>query len=134
MKKIYLLSLVLVALFLNAEAQRLEELTAMVSSPVFKWDSTTARVGKVKKDVPISVVFQFKNTGASPIIISKVAPSCGCTAAEYTKDPVYPGQEGFVKATYNAKTLGSFNKSVTVTSNIEGVPITLYLQGEVIAE
>ncbi|MFW5759375.1 MAG: DUF1573 domain-containing protein, partial [Cyclobacteriaceae bacterium] len=78
--------------------------------------------------------FTFTNSGNTPLIISNVKPSCGCTVTEYTKEPVMPGKQGFVKATYDTKRMGIFNKSIRVTANIEGGSEMLIIKGEVIAE
>jgi len=65
------------------------------------------------------------------MVITNVAASCGCTTPDWTRDPIMPGGEGFVKATYNAASPGAFNKTVTVTSNIENGFVQLFIKGEV---
>jgi hypothetical protein len=60
-----------------------------------------------------------------------VQASCGCTTPAWTKEPVMPGGQGFIKATYNAAAAGAFNKTVTVTANIETGFIQLTIKGEV---
>jgi Protein of unknown function (DUF1573) len=42
-----------------------------------------------------------------------------------------PGGSGFIKATYNAAAPGAFNKTVTVTANIESGFVQLTIKGEV---
>ena len=87
--------------------------------------------GIIPQGVPATVTFYFKNTGKEPLIIKNAAASCGCTTPEWSKEPIKPGQKGFVKATYNAAAAGSFTKNVTVTSNGKKEQITLTLKGEV---
>ena len=89
--------------------------------------------GKINEEKgPVTYEFKFTNTGGSPIIVSNVKASCGCTATDYTKDPVLPGKTGFVKATYDPKNRpGPFNKSVTVTSNAENATVVLIIKGDV---
>lgn len=63
-------------------------------------------------------VFEFKNTGKEPIILSSVTASCGCTAPEWSKEPVLPGKKSSIKAVYHsAGRPGAFNKAITVVSN-----------------
>ncbi len=63
-------------------------------------------------------VFMFKNTGKEPIIIQRVQPSCGCTAPDWTKEPIAPGKTGMVKATYGTQGRpGHFEKMMTVFTN-----------------
>jgi hypothetical protein len=100
--------------------------------PKFSWEEKTHNFGKIEQNLPVVHEFQFSNTGKSPLVISAVKGSCGCTVTEYTKEPVAPGKSGIVKATFNAKAMGSFNKSIRVTANVEGGAETLYIKGEVV--
>ena len=82
---------------------------------------------------PITHQFEFTNTGTTPIIISSVKASCGCTTPGWSKEPVLPGKKGFVKAQYNPTNRpGAFKKSLTITSNGENPREILYIQGKVI--
>ena len=87
------------------------------AGPRAEWDKEIYDFGTIPKGVPVSVVFKFKNTGSSPLIIADVETTCGCTTPFYTKDPVMPGKEGQIKARYNAAQAGTFNKSITVKTN-----------------
>lgn len=63
-------------------------------------------------------VFEFKNTGKTPLIIERVQPSCGCTTPDWTKEPIAPGKTGMVKASYGTQGRpGNFDKTLTVFSN-----------------
>jgi len=98
---------------------------------VFGWDNTTHDFGKVKQGTLVTHEFKFTNTGKVPLVITNVQASCGCTTPAWTKEPVMPGGQGFIKATYNAASAGAFNKTVTVTANIETGFIQLTIKGEV---
>lgn len=98
----------------------------------FKWTETTHNFGKIPQGKPVSTEFKFTNTGKTPLVISNVRGSCGCTVTQYTKEPIAPGKTGHVKATFNAAAMGAFNKSVRVTANVEGGNETLFIKGEVI--
>jgi hypothetical protein len=99
---------------------------------VFNWAETTFDFGKIKHGVPVTHEFSFVNKGSAPLVISSVQASCGCTVAEYSKDPIGPGQKGFVKATYNAAKAGVFTKTVTINANTEDGVVVLTIKGEVI--
>ena len=101
------------------------------SYPKFEWTATTHDFGNVELNKPVSFEFEFTNKGQAFLVISNVVASCGCTVAEYTKDPVPPNGKGMVKATYDAANPGVFNKSITVTANVEGGPEYLYIKGVV---
>jgi hypothetical protein len=55
---------------------------------------TTIDYGTVKANSDGNRVFTFTNTGDKPLILSNVQPGCGCTASEWTKEPIIPGKSG----------------------------------------
>lgn len=62
--------------------------------------------------------FTFTNVGDEPLVIKKVKPGCGCTASNWTKSAVKPGETGFISATYDPKNRpGKFHKAIYVTTN-----------------
>ncbi|MBD3582579.1 DUF1573 domain-containing protein [Flavobacterium selenitireducens] len=103
----------------------------VTSSPV-AWKADAVEVGSIPQGTPKSIEFSFKNTGKSDIIITNVKPACGCTAADYTKTPIKPGETAYVKAIYNAAAKGAFSKTVTVTTNADATPKVLTFKGTVI--
>ncbi len=100
---------------------------------VMKFAKETHDFGKIEQGKPVTHVFEFKNMGTDPVIISNVQASCGCTTPAWTREPVLPGKTGTISATYNALSQAPFNKSVTVTSNAESGQVVLYLKGEVVS-
>jgi hypothetical protein len=100
------------------------------TTPSFKWDEQVHDFGKIAKGVPVTHEFQFTNNGGGVLLIADVKPSCGCTTPEWTRTPIQSGETGFIKATYNAASPGSFSKTISVTSNT-GAPITLTIKGVV---
>jgi len=88
--------------------------------------------GVVKEGEKVEHEFTFTNTGSSPLIISNVQASCGCTTPEYSKNPIAPGDQGLVKVVFNsAGQLGKQHKVITVTSNAASRNTLLHLRGEV---
>ena len=62
--------------------------------------------------------FEFTNTGDAPLVIERVRPSCSsCTASEFTKEPVAPGERGFVELELKADAEGRRQKYVDIYSN-----------------
>lgn len=79
-----------------------------------------------------TTTFAFTNNGTSPLILSNVRASCGCTTPKWTQEPVAPGQKGSIQVSYDPKNRpGSFNKSITVNSNAENPTVVLQISGEV---
>ncbi|WP_415325414.1 DUF1573 domain-containing protein [Chryseobacterium sp. MMS23-Vi53] len=97
------------------------------------WKSESIDVGNIPQGKPKVIRFEFTNTSKKPIIIENVAPSCGCTTADYTKTPILPGKKGFVEASYNAAAAGAFMKTVNVTTSDSKTPKTLSFKGTVVA-
>lgn len=104
--------------------------TSVIAASV-SWKSDTIDVGEIPQNKPKDIVFEFKNTGKTTVIITNVQGSCGCTATEYTKTPILAGGVGKVTATYNAVNVGAFSKTVTVTTNSSETPSVLTLKGNV---
>lgn len=75
-------------------------------------------------------VFEFKNTGKEPVLVTNVQTSCGCTAAEKPTEPVAAGAQSKIVVTYDTKRVGNFTKTITVTTN-SGDPIVLTITGSV---
>lgn len=133
MKKIALtfFSLALVA---SLVAMNTRPASGTPEAAVFNWTRVEYDFGKIKVGVPVTYEFKFTNKGDIPLVISTVQASCGCTVTSYTKDPIAPGAEGYVKATYNAASIGQFTKTVTVNANTEEGVAKLTIKGEVVAQ
>ncbi len=84
------------------------------SDDVAKIKAETIDLGKIKQDNPTAAIFEVLNIGKEDLLIEQANPTCGCTISDYTKDKIAPGSKGVIKATYNAKNLGMFEKHLTV--------------------
>jgi hypothetical protein len=104
-----------------------------VAASTIVWKSETIDVGNIPQNIPKPIVFEFKNTGKTTVLVTNVQGSCGCTATNYTKTPIEPGKSGTVTATYNAVNAGAFTKTVSVTTNVETAPKVLTIKGTVVA-
>lgn len=104
----------------------------METASTIVWKAETIDVGQIPQGTPKAIVYEFKNTGKTAVVITNVQGSCGCTATDYTKEPVQPGKTAKVTATYNAANKGGFTKTVTVTTTAEATPTVLTLKGSVI--
>ncbi|MDR1761662.1 MAG: DUF1573 domain-containing protein, partial [Bacteroidales bacterium] len=72
------------------------------------WTTDSKDLGSIPQGVPVTVSFEFTNTGNAPLIISNVTPACNCTDAKWTKTPVMPNQKGSIEVTFDAATGGIF--------------------------
>jgi len=106
---------------------------AQQKKATISFDSEKHNFGTIQENAgPVTHVFEFTNTGSEPLILSRVKASCGCTATDWSKEPVAPGKTGQVKATYNPlRRPGNFNKTITVTSNAQRQRVVLRISGNV---
>jgi hypothetical protein len=85
-------------------------------------DSTDRDYGTIPEGQKLEVAYRFLNSGNKPLIIARVQPSCGCTVAEQPEEPILPGKEGVIKASFNSEgRVGINNKIIYVIANTRGV-------------
>lgn len=99
-----------------------------------KWEVTEYNFGDIKQNEPKKIEYTFTNTGDKPVFITNAEASCGCTKLEYEKSPILPGKTGKISTVYDAKELGTFNKSITVYTSLEAPDdvFELHLNGNVV--
>jgi hypothetical protein len=123
MKKMVMITLMLVGMFTAAHAQGKAEI---------KFDKQVINIGTFPETAAKkSVTFTFTNIGEAPLVINQVVASCGCTSPQYDKKPIAPGQKGSIKVTYDGagKFPGYFKKSITVRTNATTEMTRLYIEG-----
>lgn len=81
---------------------------------VAKFATEVINMGKLPQNVPTQVTFRLTNISKEPLIIEDAKPTCGCTIGNYTKEPIMPGKQGVITATYSAASLNSFEKQLNV--------------------
>jgi len=116
MKKILLLSTVfLMACMSMAQDAVVKE---QKSKAKIEFTEKSKNFGDIYQGDKVTHVFNFKNTGTEPLILSNVITSCGCTATEWPREPIAPGGNGVINATFNSTgKMGKQNKVITVVSN-----------------
>ncbi len=88
--------------------------------------------GTIKEGEVIEHLFKFTNNGQAPLVISNITASCGCTSPDWTKTPVKPGEEGFVKVVFNSTAKsGSQAPTVTIQANTNPAVSRLRMKGTV---
>ncbi len=109
-------------------------LNAQQKGPNISFEKVVHDFGQIKEvDGKVEYKFMFTNTGDSPLIITNVKASCGCTSPTWTEKPVMPGQKGYVSAVFDPiNRPGKFNKSIFVETNTPKSRDLLRITGEVI--
>ncbi|WP_172280782.1 DUF1573 domain-containing protein [Chryseobacterium sp. LAM-KRS1] len=82
--------------------------------------------GNIKKGDKVEHVYEVTNTGKNPLVISEVKPGCGCTAPDFTKEPILPGKKGKITLHFDSSSFdGNVQKYADVYANVEKSPIKL---------
>jgi hypothetical protein len=130
-------TMISISLILSAFISVIAQETASISEPVtteIKWQNLTHNIGKIKMNQDLKVDFNYTNTGNTPLIISNVKTSCGCTLGKYSKAPLQPGETASITVSYDTRRIGKFSKTITVYSNTPDKLTKLNLSGEVLKE
>ncbi len=88
--------------------------------------------GGVPTGPPASFKFQFTNYSQHPIKVKGVEAACSCTATDFSRDAIPPGESGWIQAAYKTEnTFGFFKKYVDVFFEGSTNKHRLYLTGSV---
>ena len=100
--------------------------------PVIQFDKTEYDFGKILQGEVVSYTFHFTNVGDAPLLITGVEKSCGCTASEFSREPIAPGKSGQIKITYDSKGHhGIQSKTLVVLTNTNPAQTNLRVKAEV---
>ena len=94
---------------------------AKVDGAGMVFDNETIDYGTIAHNAEGGREFTFTNNGNKPLIITNTQGSCGCTVPTSPKDPIAPGAKGKIGVKYATDRVGAFTKTITVTSNAEGM-------------
>lgn len=101
--------------------------------PILQFLQTTIDYDTIERYSNGTRTFVFYNTGDEPLVIKKVKSGCSCTIPNYTKDTIYPGERGEIKASFNTKKPIPFDQELKVTSNSSaGKKVEIRIKGVVI--
>ena len=98
---------------------------ASVSGASIRFESDTIDFGEVWDFETLESRFEFENVGTEPLLITDVKPSCGCTPVELERNRFEPGEKDAIEVIWNLKGFGHQAKSIAVTTNSVGAPMTM---------
>lgn len=128
MKKLLLLFLVAsVGLSLNAQ-------NTDPDTPKFKFETASIDYGTIERNADGLKVLKFTNVGKSPLIITNVKGSCGCTVPSTPKEPIMPGETGEISVKYDTNRIGLISRTITISSNADRPTIVIPVKGRVTKE
>lgn len=129
MKKIPLLILAagLNLISCNSEKQNNQEISTNEVNignanelPIIDFEEEVHDFGKIVQGEKVSYDFKFTNVGKSNLVISNASASCGCTIADFPKEPIPPGKSGKISVVFNSEGKSGYTeKTITVVTNCE---------------
>lgn len=82
------------------------------------WDKEEHDFGEIIEGDIATYTFSFTNTGGGPLKILETESRCGCTVANYSEEPVMPGESGELTVVFNStQRLNEQSKAIIVHSN-----------------
>lgn len=119
-------ALILLILFMLGHAEGFPQ-NNLVFEPS-SWDFGTI----AEADGRVSHTFTGVNRGDKPLVILDVVTSCGCTAPQFSRQPILPGGKTEITVTYDPTNRpGIFTKNLTVYSSERKQIATLTVLGNV---
>ncbi len=136
MKLVKLSSLIILAIaFMSFKVNECNNETFITKnngiSSAVKWKTDMIDLGNIPQSKPVTIEFEFTNTSDAAVIVTDARAPCGCTVADFPKQPIAAGKSATITATYNAATMGVFTKNVTVAIQSEEAKV-LSFKGTVI--
>lgn len=122
----------LLTISMNAQEKQVTETVVDPNAPAFEFASDVIDYGKIEQNADGVRVFKFKNIGKSPLVISRIQSSCGCTVPKKPTEPIMPGKTGEIEVKYATNRVGGFSKMITVYSNATEPTKKLRIKGIVL--
>ena len=116
----------------NEDSSNAREAIYSDQPPVIAFTENEHDFGAIVEGELITHVFKFSNSGGSDLIISDVKTSCGCTASDFTREPIKPGGTGVIKLTFDSHgQMGYQNKTATIETNTVSNQVFLRIKATV---
>ncbi len=89
----------------------------------------TLRFGRMREGEMVEKEFRIKNTDDEPLVIINVDSSCGCTLFGFSREPVMPGQEKIVTASFDSAGYhGETVKKASIYTSLSPKPHTIIVE------
>ncbi|TVR87534.1 MAG: DUF1573 domain-containing protein [Saprospirales bacterium] len=103
------------------------------AGPELTFDQEIIHFDTVKLGDVVERVFEFTNTGKSPLWISNARSTCGCTVPDFPKEPIAPGERGEILVRFNTADRPEYqDRPVTIYANTIPGRTVVRLQGYVL--
>jgi hypothetical protein len=133
MKKLFLSTFVLIGLFAtsckeNAAAKidqtKVEDAAVRDAVagdfPKIEFNKTAHDFGEIQNGTPVETVFSYTNVGSSPLVVTDIKSTCGCTVPkDWSREPLAPGASSQFTVKFNGRGANTVSKTITLTTNTE---------------
>jgi len=104
------------------------------TGPLAKLGQDKYDFGSVMQGQKVIHEFAVENSGDADLVLQRIAPSCGCTAAAVSSSTIKPGASEKIRITFDtAGMYGAKTKTVSVMTNAREKPeFTIKLTGSVV--
>ncbi len=110
-----------------------ERIIALSDSSLRAGQTDTVDMGRIHDGERIRQDFWIRNDSSKPLLILTVKTSCGCTAVDFSKTPLAPGEMTPFSFTFDSRGFSGFIfKHITVSTSIASEPYRMILLGEVL--
>jgi hypothetical protein len=102
--------------------------------PIIDFDTTYVNFGVLSEGEKLNYKFPFVNAGKSPLILSFVEGSCGCTVMKnWPKKPMASGEKSEIEVEFNSRGKSGFQSiAIRVVANTRPATTVLMLEGDVV--
>lgn len=114
--------------------QNQEAAQSEYGTTVIVFDKLEHDFGNIKEGEKVTYAFNFTNQGKHDLNLLSVGTSCGCTASDYPRQPIKPGESGKIQVTFDsANRMGMQHKKVTIRANTDPAFMVLDVYAQVIS-
>ena len=88
--------------------------------PSVTFDKVAHDFGEIQNGTPVETVFTYTNSGQSPLVVTDIKSTCGCTVPQgWSREPLAPGASSQFTVKFNGKGANKVSKTITLTKNTE---------------
>lgn len=106
------------------------------AQPVVRLEPKVYDFGVIEEvNGPVSCVFDVINDGNAPMVIEGIFVACGCTTAEFSQEPILPGEKGAIHVTFDPNDRErKYSKTIFVYTNTQPRKNKVRIKAEIIPD
>ncbi|MFI3282202.1 MAG: DUF1573 domain-containing protein [Rikenellaceae bacterium] len=104
-----------------------------IFSQILKFSTPTWNFGTIEEEGgTVSHTFDFVNDAKSPVVITDIKTSCGCTTFDYSRKPIAVGASSTIEIKYDPMYRpGAFSRDITIFTSADKEPTRITITGDV---